>query len=138
MTDNLNVRQRKLCMRAVRAKDSTAEMVVRRLVHAMGYRYALHCANLPGKPDLVFASRRKIIFVHGCFWHRHRCRHGEKMPTTNSRYWAQKFKRNVSRDRSHLRDLRKDGWEILVVWECWTREIGFLTAKIERFLSDST
>jgi DNA mismatch endonuclease (patch repair protein) len=121
-------------MQAVRGKDTAPEMVVRRLVHSMGYRYALHAKKLPGKPDLVFVSRRKIIFVHGCFWHKHNCRHGRISPDTNTDYWNGKRERNAERDKEQIKSLRKDGWKVLVLWECWTRETESLRKRLEAFL----
>jgi DNA mismatch endonuclease (patch repair protein) len=134
MADNLTVKQRSACMRAVRGRDTTPEMRVRRAVHSFGYRYALHRKNLPGKPDLAFVSRRKIIFVHGCFWHSHRCRHGKVSPASNVAYWKRKREKNVARDREHLRVLRAAGWKVLVVWECWTRDIERLCERLANFL----
>jgi DNA mismatch endonuclease (patch repair protein) len=121
-------------MRAVSGKNTAPEMCVRRLAHSMGYRYALHVKRLPGKPDLVFVSRRKIIFVHGCFWHKHNCRHGRVSPATNSGYWSAKREGNARRDREHVKALRSDGWRVLVLWECWTRDLGSLTKRLESFL----
>jgi DNA mismatch endonuclease (patch repair protein) len=103
----------------------------------MGYRYALHAANLPGKPDLVFVCRRKIIFVHGCFWHKHNCRHGSISPAANSDYWNAKRERNTQRDRQHVRALRKDGWKVLVLWECQTKNSNLLSTKLEAFLGNN-
>jgi DNA mismatch endonuclease, patch repair protein len=100
----------------------------------MGFRYALHVKELPGKPDIVFVSRRKIIFVHGCFWHKHNCRHGSKSPTTNSDYWNRKREMNARRDREHIKSLRNAGWQVLVVWECRTRNPDSLLKKLEKFL----
>jgi DNA mismatch endonuclease (patch repair protein) len=134
MADILTAEQRKVCMQAVRDRDTTPEMRVRRLAHSMGYRYALHAKSLPGKPDLVFVSRRKIIFVHGCFWHKHKCRHGRISPVTNSDYWNGKRDKSKERDREHIKSLRKDGWEVLVIWECWTRDIDSLRGRLEAFL----
>lgn len=132
--DTLTAEQRRACMRAVTGKDTTPEMCVRRLAHAMGFRYALHVKNLPGKPDLVFVSRRKIIFVHGCFWHKHNCRHGSISPITNAGYWNGKRERNAERDKKNIRALRKDGWKVLVVWECSTRDSISLRKRLENFL----
>jgi DNA mismatch endonuclease (patch repair protein) len=101
----------------------------------MGYRYALHAAKLPGKPDLVLASQQKIIFVHGCFWHKHSCRHGRISPSTNSDYWDAKREKNTQRDRQHIRSLRKNGWKVLVLWECQTRSTEILRRKLEKFLA---
>lgn len=120
MTDNLSPAQRKHAMACVRSRDTTPEMFVRRSLHRLGYRYRLHCRNLPGSPDLVFPSRHKIIFVHGCFWHQHRCKRGCRQPATNKGYWREKLSRNVVRDRKVRRNLRKLGWDVLVVWECQT------------------
>jgi DNA mismatch endonuclease (patch repair protein) len=132
--DNLSPEQRRECMRAVRGVNTSPEIVVRSLVHSMGFRYALHVKRLAGKPDIVLVSRGKIIFVHGCFWHKHTCRHGSKSPTTNSAYWNQKRDRNFQRDRDHIRSLRKAGWQVQVIWECWTHDIGSLREKLARFL----
>lgn len=134
MTDTLSTEERSACMRSVRGKNTTPELVVRSLVHSMGFRYVLHSKTLPGKPDLVLVRRRKIIFVHGCFWHRHRCRHGQAMPVANSDYWEAKLEKNARRDRQQLKDLRQDGWEVLVIWECWTRNLTSLQKRLERFL----
>jgi len=108
-------------MSAVKSEDTEPEMIVRRLVHRMGYRYRLHDKKLPGKPDLVFRSRQKVIFVHGCFWHRHSCKGGQSSPATNAEYWQAKFQRNKIRDRKARRELRRDGWSVLIVWECQTK-----------------
>lgn len=134
MTDTLTAEQRKACMQAVKGKDTTPEMSVRKLAHAMGYRYALHAKSLPGKPDLVFVSRKKIIFVHGCFWHKHNCRHGRISPVNNSDYWSGKRKRNAERDKEHIQALRREGWKVLVIWECWTRDADSLSKRLEAFL----
>jgi DNA mismatch endonuclease (patch repair protein) len=134
VTDTLTEQQRSACMRAVRGKDTTPELVVRRLVHSMGFRYALHSKNLPGKPDLVFTSRKRIIFVHGCFWHKHNCPHGRVSPAANSDYWRAKREKNAIRDRQHTIELRKRGWKVLVLWECWTKDLNSLTARLEAFL----
>jgi DNA mismatch endonuclease, patch repair protein len=122
-------------MAAVRSKNTKPELIVRRLVHAMGYRYRLHRSDLPGKPDLVFSGRRKIIFVHGCFWHQHDCTFSH-VPKTNSAYWAPKLKRNSARDVEHLEKLRSLGWKCLVLWECELTKSAQLLRRLERFLSN--
>src|SRR6202051_3411575 len=105
-------------MSAVHSKDTKPEMAVRRVVHALGFRYRLHYASLPGRPDLVFPSRGKVIFVHGCFWHRHaRCRYAT-IPKTRTDYWQDKFSANTERDRRNKRELKRLGWEVLIVWQC--------------------
>ncbi|MGA2752951.1 MAG: very short patch repair endonuclease [Terracidiphilus sp.] len=134
MADSLTAEQRSACMRSVGGKNTAPEMIVRKLAHSMGYRYALHLKTLPGKPDLVFASRRKIIFVHGCFWHSHSCLHGRISPVTNVQYWNHKRERNVQRDREHISALRMDGWKVLVVWECWTRKPSYIRERLAAFL----
>lgn len=107
-------------MRAVRSKDTAPEMIVRRLLHGMGYRYRLHQRELPGNPDLVFPSRHKIVFVNGCFWHGHDCLRGARKPKDNSDYWCAKIGRNVERDSDNLQALQSAGWQVLTVWECET------------------
>jgi DNA mismatch endonuclease (patch repair protein) len=115
--DPLSAEQRSALMRRVKSKDTKPEMVVRRMLHGMGYRYRLHGRGLPGTPDLVFPARAKVIFVNGCFWHGHTCARGTK-PKTNAEFWQAKIDRNRSRDRAALRLLRTHGWQALTVWEC--------------------
>lgn len=122
-------------MRRIRKTDTKPELVVRRLTHSIGYRYRLHRRDLPGTPDLVFPSRRKVIFVHGCFWHQHDCKLGRKKPSTNTEYWHPKLARNVARDKESRRRLSELGWGVLVIWECETQAPSQLTARIQEFLS---
>src|SRR3990170_5844813 len=91
------------------------------MVHALGFRYSLHSKNLPGKPDLVFSRFKKVIFVHGCFWHKHRCRYGRVTPKTNAAFWNAKRESNKLRDIRNRKLLKEMGWGTLVIWECWTR-----------------
>ncbi|POR45555.1 very short patch repair endonuclease [Bosea psychrotolerans] len=123
-------------MRAVRSKDTTPEMIVRRLVHGMGYRYRLHRKELPGNPDLVFPGRRKIVFVNGCFWHGHGCLRGARQPKANADYWRAKIGRNVKRDCGNLQALESAGWQVLTVWECETPKTrrDALEEKLQSFL----
>lgn len=108
-------------MARIRAKDTTPELIVRRYLHASGLRYRLHVSGLPGKPDLVFVSRRLCLFVNGCFWHGcEKCKEGKRTPRTNQGYWQQKIAGNKQRDRKHARELRREGWKVLVIWECQT------------------
>lgn len=111
---------RSAVMRAVKSKDTTPELVMRRLVHGMGYRYRLHVKELPGKPDLVFPRRRKVILVNGCFWHGHSCKRGARQPKANAEYWRLKVQRNRDRDRQTEKALREAGWDVLTIWECQT------------------
>ena len=121
-------------MRAVKSKDTTPELIVRRMVHALGYRYRLHRRDLIGRPDLVFGPRRKVIFVHGCFWHGHDCKRGNRMPKTNSDYWQQKIARNRERDAQSIAALSSQGWDVLTVWECETKDGDALRQKLTAFL----
>lgn len=121
-------------MRAVRGKDTAPELTVRRAVHGLGYRYRLHGRNLPGQPDLVFASRRKLIFVHGCFWHGHDCPRGARTPKANRDYWLTKIGRNRQRDIRNLENLGQEGWSALVLWECELREAQELRRRLLAFL----
>ena len=121
-------------MRAVRSRDTGPEMIVRRLAHGMGYRYRLHSRDLPGKPDLVFRSRRKAIFVHGCFWHQHDCPRGARQPRSNRDYWTPKLARTKARDALCQSLLRKMGWETLVIWECELGDREALGRRIAAFL----
>ena len=132
MTETLQQRSR--IMRAVKSKDTGPEMTMRRLTHGMGYRYRLHRKELPGNPDLVFGPRRKVIFVHGCFWHGHACKRGDRMPKNNHDYWLQKIRRNKERDQEHLKALKARGWHALVVWECEVKDDGLMKHRLRKFL----
>ena len=134
MADNLTEKQRSACMSAVRDRDTTPEMLVRQVAHSMGYRYSLHRRSLPGKPDLVFVSRRKIVFVHGCFWHAHECDRGRRIPVSNTNYWHTKRTRNKERYNEQERSLRAASWEVLVIWECWTHDLKTLRKRLRDFL----
>jgi DNA mismatch endonuclease, patch repair protein len=124
-------------MRRIKNRDTIPEILVRKAVRALGYRYRLHSADLPGKPDLVFRSRRKAIFVHGCFWHQHhRCREG-RVPTSNQNYWRPKLARNVRRDMENRKSLHGNGWKTLVLWECELRNEIRLSRKLKSFLAST-
>jgi len=135
MTDVLTKKQRSYNMSRIRNKDTRPEIIVRSIVHRLGYRYALHRKDLPGKPDMVLTRHRKIIFIHGCFWHMHRCRYGRVKPATNAKFWQTKREGNVARDKRNLRKLRKEGWKVLVIWECQTQHQEKLTKKLANFLA---
>jgi DNA mismatch endonuclease (patch repair protein) len=136
MPDQFSQVERSRVMRAVKSGDTTPELVVRQLVHGLGYRFRLHRRDLPCQPDLVFSRLGKVILVHGCFWHRHGCEAGQSTPASRVDYWNAKFARNVARDRRNLRKLRRLGWSVLVVWECQTRAAkrDVLRARVARFL----
>lgn len=118
MTDTLSRIERSERMSRIRDKGSTAEMKLRRLIHGIGFRYRLHVKELPGKPDLVFPSRRAVIFMHGCFWHRHEGCKLARLPKSKLDFWKPKLEANKERDLLHQQQLRDLGWRILVVWEC--------------------
>ena len=136
MADKLTPERRSVNMQAIKSKDTTPEIAVRRLVHSMGYRYRLHRKGLPGKPDLVFAGRRKVIFVHGCFWHQHELEHclDGRRPKSNTGYWDAKLERNVERDDQNRQALEEAGWEVLVIWECETKDLSGLEQRLHAFL----
>jgi len=129
-----NPEQRSRIMRAVKGADTTPEMVVRHLAHSMGYRFRLHRKELPGKPDLAFPGLRKVIFVHGCFWHGHGCARGARVPVQNRDYWTQKVARNMERDMNVQFALQRLGWKRLVVWECEIKDPDRLRRTLRRFL----
>ena len=129
--------QRSKCMSRIRSRDTSPEMVVRRLVTRLGYGYRLHRKDLPGRPDLAFIGRRKVIFVHGCFWHCHEGCKYNKTPKSNQDYWIPKLQRNVERDRKAISELNEMGWSVLVVWECETENIESLNERLEIFLKES-
>lgn len=121
-------------MSRIRKVDTKPEMLVRSAVHALGYRFRLHRRDLPGTPDLVLPRHRKVIFVHGCFWHRHDCRDGRKLPNSKPEYWGPKLVRNAERDAAHLWALAEKGWDALVLWECELKNRERLTAALRDFL----
>lgn len=135
--DTLTPAERSERMSRVRSKDTKPEMLVRGLVHRMGYRYRLHDRSLPGNPDLVFPSKGKIIFVHGCFWHRHgKSCEFTRWPKSKLDFWKPKLERNRRRDERVRRQLRKLGWTVLVVWECQSKNSQKLAKRVRVFLED--
>jgi DNA mismatch endonuclease, patch repair protein len=133
--DKLSPAERSAQMARVRGADTAPERAVRHLVHAMGFRYRLHAADLPGKPDLVFRPLSKIIFVHGCFWHGHSCRAGRNRPSSRQSYWLTKLERNVARDLANIRRLRRAGWSVMTVWECQLKKPEKVEARLRKFLA---
>jgi DNA mismatch endonuclease (patch repair protein) len=132
--DRLPPEKRSWLMGLVRAKNTNPEMAVRRIVFALGFRYRLHGKNLPGRPDIVLASRRSVIFVNGCFWHQHEGCNRAKRPETRAEYWSAKLDENVERDRRNLLQLKSMGWRVLTIWECQLRRPNDISRKITRFL----
>ncbi len=137
MADVLTPQQRSFNMSRIRNRDTRPEMIVRSIVHQLGYRYRLHKTDLTGKPDIVLVRHRKIIDVHGCFFHMHKCKYGSVVPATNATFWKTKRLSNVERDRRNLRALRREGWRVMIVWECETRNLSTLSKRIEKFLLSS-
>ncbi|NYF77976.1 very short patch repair endonuclease [Granulicella arctica] len=136
MVDHIDPARRSLNMAAVRSKHTEPELVVRKIVYGLGYRYRLHWEKLPGKPDLVFPGKRKVIFVHGCFWHGHDCIRG-RLPSTNLDFWEQKVGKNKERDSRVRNQLEAQGWNVLTLWQCRLKEASELKQTIVRFLKTS-
>ena len=137
MVDVLTPAQRHRCMSAIRGKNTKPELVVRRMIHRLGYRFRLHRKDLPGKPDIVLPRHRKIIDVRGCYWHMHTCKYGRVTPKTNAEFWQEKRMATKKRDLKNLRLLHQMGWDVLIVWECELREPDGLAERLSGFLEDS-
>ena len=118
-------------MSQIHGRDTKPELRVRSLLHSLGFRYRLHVKDLPGKPDLVFPRAKSVLFVHGCFWHMHRCKYGKPAPSTNKTFWAEKRRSNVDRDKRNRRQLRADGWTVFEIWECHTRQDESMRARLK-------
>jgi DNA mismatch endonuclease (patch repair protein) len=136
VVDSLTPKERSEIMGRVRSKNSRPELAVRNVVFALGYRYRLHARALPGCPDLVFRPRRKVIFVHGCFWHRHHNCALARMPKSRVDFWTKKLEGNRNRDRRNKRALAREGWKVLTIWECQLRDAARVEARIRRFLDE--
>lgn len=139
MVDHLTPEQRSENMRRIRSKDTKPERAVRSMLHRMGYRFRLHRKDLPGTPDIVLPKYRTVIFVHGCYWHRHRdksCRAGKYMPKTNTEFYKAKFKGNVQRDRRNRKTLQRQGWKVIVIWQCETSDSEELERLLESLLTE--
>ena len=133
MMDHISSDLRSRLMGRIRGRNTKPEMLIRRMVHRMGFRYRLHRQDLPGTPDLVFPSRKKVIFVHGCFWHQHDCPRGAR-PTSNKKFWDAKLDNNIRRDQEAMSLLEDRGWSILVVWECEMKNLEELKDRMKAFL----
>lgn len=134
--DTRSPEQRRRIMQAVKSKDTSPEMIVRRLLHRLGYRFRLHRKDLPGRPDIVLPRYRKAIFVHGCFWHAHGCPKGQP-PKSRREYWLPKLEANVNRDRTKIAELQRLGWDVLVIWQCETRDTDSLTSSLQRLVDEA-
>src|SRR5688572_29996487 len=130
MTDKFSKQKRSELMSSVRKAHTTPEVVVRKALHALGYRFRLHRKDLPGNPDIVLPKHRTVIFVHGCFWHCHTCKKGTTRPQTNVEFWMEKLNKNVRRDRENMEALRALRWEVVVIWECETKQFENLKAML--------
>ena len=132
--DTLTTSERSVRMASIRSKNTKPELIIRKIAHRLGYRYRLHRKGLPGSPDLVFPSRKKVVFVHGCFWHSHDGCKVANQPKSRRSYWTEKFTRNKIRDKLNERRLRKDGWGVCTIWECETRNAEKAARRLARFL----
>ena len=121
-------------MARVRGRNTGPERTVRSVLFSLGYRFRLHAVGLPGRPDIVLRSRRCVIFVHGCFWHRHFCRNGQRLPKSRVAFWRVKLEGNAARDKRTRAIFRREGWRVLVVWECQLRDVDKLAARLRAFL----
>lgn len=135
MADFMNQSQRSAHMAKIRSKNTKPEIKLRRMLHAAGYRYRLHSQALPGRPDLVFRSRKKVIFINGCFWHGHDCPAGQRLPKSNTEFWEAKRQRNQERDARQRSELAAMGWAYLDVWECVVKDEENLLTDVSRFLA---
>ena len=135
MPDRFTQDERSLIMSRVKASNTTPELVVRKLLHHMGYRYRLNVRKLPGNPDIVLHRHKKIVLVHGCFWHGHDCKRGRR-PATNVEFWNKKLDSNIQRDEVVRAELASSGWHVLVVWQCELRDRSELEAKLSAFMSN--
>jgi DNA mismatch endonuclease Vsr len=132
--DTLDAQQRSQRMARIRSKNTKPELAVRSILHALGYRFRIHERGLPGSPDVVFRSRRKVVFVHGCFWHGHDNCKVANTPKTRTKYWTAKFAKNKLRDSENARRLTSDGWNVMIVWECQLKERSRLVSALTSFL----
>lgn len=128
--------QRSRIMRAVKSRNTSPEMTLRRMLHAAGYRFRLHRKDLPGSPDIVLPGRKAVVFMHGCFWHGHDCARGARQPKANADYWRNKISRNVQRDAANERALRASGWRVKIVWECELKDRALVMDRLRSFLGD--
>ena len=135
--DTVNKEKRSWMMSRVKSKDTKPEKIVRSMIHRMGFRFRKNRRDLPGSPDIVFPKYRKVIFIHGCFWHGHKNCSKASRPSSNEEFWSDKLDTNIQRDRKKVRELKKQGWKVLIIWECQIKDEKRLTRKIKRFLVDN-
>jgi DNA mismatch endonuclease, patch repair protein len=137
MGDPFTAQARSECMARIRDRNTKPEIIVRSMLYRMGFRFRIHVAHLPGRPDIVLPKLKKIIFVHGCFWHMHSCRRGRSDPKTNAAFWRSKRETNAARDMTQISQLRRAGWSVRVLWECQLRSEAILSRRLGLFLSNS-
>jgi DNA mismatch endonuclease (patch repair protein) len=135
MADNLTKEERKRNMKVIKSRHTKPEKIVRSIIHRMRFRFRLHDKKLPGKPDIVLPRHKKIILVHGCFWHMHDCKRGNVTPKTSTEYWQKKRFRNIERDSQNLTAYKKEGWKVLTIWECEIKDLDKLKNKLLKFLN---
>lgn len=136
MPDIFTSEKRSWIMGRVKSRNTKPELLVRSMIHRMGFRFRLHRKDLPGNPDIVLPKHRKVVFIHGCFWHGHEGCPRSKRPTTNIEFWNKKLDQNIERDKRFQRLLKESGWDVLVVWQCETNKPDELLRKLERFLHE--
>ena len=134
MTDTLTIPERSRLMAKIKSKNTGPERIVRSLLHRAGRRFRIHVRALPGTPDIVLPGSRVVVFIHGCFWHRHAGCKGASTPKTHKKFWTEKFARNIANDRKHRRRLRRLGWRVVTIWECQFRHPEKALARIEKVL----
>ncbi|WP_022728415.1 very short patch repair endonuclease [Fodinicurvata sediminis] len=132
--DFVSKEKRSKIMRGVKQENTKPEILVRRIIHSSGYRFRLHRKDLPGRPDIVLPKYQLAIFVHGCFWHQHDGCHDDRMPTSNTEYWTQKLQRNKERDKEKFENLKDKGWNVLIIWECETKNTEIVYKKINKYI----
>jgi len=136
VTDRFDQKKRSEIMSRIRGKDTKPEKLVRSLLHRMGYRFRLHVDSLPGKPDIVLPRHKKVIFVNGCFWHGHKnCKRASR-PQSNAEFWAQKIESSISRDRKNRKKLQLRGWDVLIIWQCQTKDLTVLKNRLAEFMNN--
>ena len=136
MLDIFSPPKRSQIMSSIKGYDTKPELMVRSLLHRMGYRFRIRQGRLPGNPDVVLHSHKKVIFIHGCFWHGHkRCKRSRR-PNSNIEFWSQKLDKNMARDKRQIRDLRRVGWKVLVVWQCQLKDVKKLEKKLRKFMNE--
>jgi DNA mismatch endonuclease (patch repair protein) len=134
--DSLSTARRSANMSRIRSKDTKPELLIRRMLHGLGYRYSLHRRDLPGVPDLVFPSRKKVILVHGCFWHQHKGCSDGRPPKSRKEYWLPKLLRNVERDGRNISKLRRNKWSVILLWECEIANVDSIRKRLVHFLGE--